>query len=399
MYIADVVKPSGGGDDGLVILRYEEVPIKRNAHEREASMRPGVLRSEPASMCFVLLTGIGDVVHGLPVVNAIRSRWPELRITWVAEPAPAEVLRHHPAVDDIVVFRKADGFAGIRRLAGELRLHAPFDVTFNAQRYFKSVWPTVFSRARVRVGLPRDKTRDGVSLFNTHHLPDGPWQHTQDMFLGVLDLLGVGRPGKLEWSITLSSEEEAEAAAFFRAHDPDGSARGNADRPRVGLVTGTANPAKDWQGERYPPLADVLGRAGWRVYLLGGPGEREREVATRTMERARVRPVPAMADSVRELIWKIRGMDLLISPDTGPVHIARALGVPVIGLYGHTNPWRVGPHRAFDDLVVDAYTDPGDEPDASRYEPKSGRMETIEVDDVLARVERVRRHYGIAPVD
>lgn len=362
-------------------------------------MNPGVLRSDPQSLCVVLLTGIGDVVHGLPVVNAIRSHWPGLRITWVAESAPAEVLQHHPAVNHVVVFRKADGLTGIRRLAGELRSHAPFDVTLNAQRYFKSVWPTVFSRARVRLGLPRDKTRDGVSLFNTHHLPDGAWQHTQDIFLGFLDLLGVERPGELEWSITPSSGEEAAAAAFFREHDPDGSARGNANRPRVGLVTGTANQAKDWPGDRYAPLADVLGRAGWRVYLLGGPGDREREVAARTLERAKVRPVPAMADSVRELIWKIRGMDLLISPDTGPVHIARALGVPVIGLYGHTNPWRVGPYRAFDDLVVDAYTDPGEEPDPSRYEPKSGRMETIEVDDVQARVERVRRHYGVAPVD
>lgn len=350
-------------------------------------------------MCVVLLTGIGDVVHGLPVVNAIRSRWPELRITWVAEPAPAEVLRHHPAVDHVVVFRKTDGIAGIRRLASELRLHAPFDVTLNAQRYFKSVWPTVFSRARVRLGLPRDTTRDGVSLFNTHHLPNGPWLHTQDMFLGFLDLLGIERPEELEWSITLSYEEEAEAADFFRDHDPDGSARGNEGRPRVGLVMGTANPAKDWPAERYAPLADILGRAGWQVYLLGGPGERERDVATRTMERSGIRPVRAMAESVRELIWKIRGMDLLISPDTGPVHIARALGVPLIGLYGHTNPWRVGPYRAFDDLVVDAYTDPGEEPDPSGYEPKSGRMETIEVDDVLVRVERVRRHYGVAPVD
>ena len=363
-------------------------------------MSPGVLRSEPRSLCVVLLTGIGDVVHGLPVVNAIRSRWPEVRITWVAESAPAEVLRHHPAVNHVVVFRKADGFAGIRRLASELRAHAPFDVTLNAQRYFKSVWPTVFSRARLRVGLPRDKTRDGVSLFNTHHLPDGPWQHTQDMFLGFLDLLGVERPGAPVWGITLSAEEEAAAAALFREHEADGGASGSMrHQPRVGLVTGTANPAKDWPGERYAPLADVLGGAGWRVYLLGGPADREREVAARTLERAKVRPVAAMADSVRELIWKIRGMDLLISPDTGPVHIARALGVPVIGLYGHTNPWRVGPYRAFDDLVVDAYTDPGDEPDPSRYEPKSGRMEAIEVDDVLARVERMRRHYGVAPVN
>lgn len=351
------------------------------------------LERDPESLCIVLLTGVGDVVHGLPVVNALRDRWPGVRITWVAEPAPADVLRHHPAVDHVVVFRKADGLAGIRRLFRELWPLGPFDVTINAQRYFKSAWPTLFSRAPVRAGLPRDKTRDGVSLLNTHHLPDGPWHHTQDLFFGFLDLLGVQRPAEPEWGITLSAEEETTAEAFFGEFEgPPGR-----NRPRVGLVTGTANPAKDWPAERYPRLAEALQRAGWRVFLLGGPGRRERDVARRTIAETTAAsrpPVWAMADTVRGLIWRIRGMDLVVSPDTGPVHLARAMGVPVIGLYGHTNPWRVGPWRAYTELVIDAYTESGEAPGPAGYEPKAGRMETIRVGDVLARVEVARRVYG-----
>lgn len=349
------------------------------------------LQKDPESLCIVLLTGIGDVVHGLPVVNALRDRWPDVRITWVAEPAPADVLLHHPTVDRVVVFRKAEGLAGIRRLARELWPLGPFDATINAQRYFKSVWPTLLTRAPVRAGLPRDKTRDGVSLLSTHHLPDGPWTHTQDLYLGFLDLFGVERPEpeEMEWGITVSPEEETAAAAFF-------SELADPSRPRVGLVTGTANPAKDWPAERYPPLAEALARAGWQVFLLGGPGLRERAVARRTIAATvdSAPPVWAMSDTVRELIWRIRGMDLLVSPDTGPVHLARALGVPVIGLYGHTNPWRVGPWRAYSELVIDAYTEPGDAPGAAGYDPKSDRLETIGVDDVLARVEVARRVYG-----
>ena len=162
-------------------------------------------------------------------------------------------------------------------------------------------------------------------------------------------------------------------------------------------MTGTANPAKDWPAERYPPLADALARVGWRVFLLGGPGRRERAVARRTIagttDESRL-PVWAMADTVRELIWRIGGMDLIVSPDTGPVHLARAMGVPVIGLYGHTNPWRVGPWRAYAELVIDAYTESNEAPGPAGYDPKSGRMETIGVEDVLARVEVARRVYG-----
>lgn len=341
--------------------------------------------SEPTRLCVVLLTGIGDVVHGLPVMNALRDRFPDLEVTWVAEPAPADVLRHHPAVDRIVTFRKAAGLRGVASLRADLRAARPFDVTINAQRYFKSVWPTLFSGAPVRLGLARDKTRDGVSLLNTHHLPSGPWRHTQDIFLGFLDFFRVERPAELEWRLAFSDEEEETTAAFFR-DAADG-------RPRVGLVTGTANPRKDWPAERYPPLVEALDEAGWQVFLLGGPSERERGVAERAAREAATIPVGAMANTVRELMWRIRGMDLLISPDTAPVHIARALGVPVVGLYGHTNPWRVGPYEAFADLVIDAYTDPGEAPGPAGYEPKSRRMETIGVDDVMERVEIARRRY------
>ncbi len=83
----------------------------------------------------------------------------------------------------------------------------------------------------------------------------------------------------------------------------------------------------------------------------------------------------------------------MVAPDTGPLHVAHALGVPVVGLFGHTNPWRVGPWRRFRELVVDRYTDPDDAPDPSAYLPKDHRMEAITVEDVLEKVELARcRH-------
>ena len=87
---------------------------------------------------------------------------------------------------------------------------------------------------------------------------------------------------------------------------------------------------------------------------------------------------------------------MVIAPDTGPVHIARALEVPVIGLYGHTNPWRVGPWRKYEDLWVDAYTDPGEAPDPSNFTPKLERMERITAAEVLERVERARAAHTAA---
>jgi hypothetical protein len=127
--------------------------------------------------------------------------------------------------------------------------------------------------------------------------------------------------------------------------------------------------------------------------LVGGPGVREQALARAVAERARVRPVWALGDGVRRVLWLVHGSDLVIAPDTGPLHMARAMEVPVIGLYGHTNPWRVGPYRRFEDLWVDHYNEPGAPPDASLAESKLGRMEAITPAEVLERVEHARARY------
>ena len=333
----------------------------------------------------VLLTGIGDVVHGLPIANDLKRGNPARTVVWVGEPAPARVLEHHPAVDETVVFHKRRGVRGVIELARAFQGRR-CDLTLNMQRYLKGVFPSVLSGARIRVGLPPSKTREGVRLFNTHHLAERPWCHTQDLLLGYRQTLGLPTDAPVEWGITFSDAERAEQAHFFRELG---------DRPVAGVVLATANPRKDWPRERYPALLDSLHQLGYRVLLVGGPGERERAIAASMTARPGSHPKIGLADSVRGMMWMVDGVDLLVSPDTGPLHLAHALGTPVVGLFGHTNPARVGPWRRYRDLVVDRYTEPGTPPDPAQYDPKLGRMEAIGVDDVLEMVERARTRYGV----
>lgn len=343
-----------------------------------------LMMDDGARICVTLLTGLGDVVHGLPVVNALKRDDPDRRITWVVEPMPAPLLEGHPAIDDVVVYRKKRGVAGVRELWGALR-GRDFDLAINLNIYFKSVWPTMLSGAPIRLGFDRERSRDMVWLFHNRRLPTRPRQHTQDMFLEFLAMLGV--PAEpLEWRITLTQEERAQQASFFDAL--------GRDRPVVSLVPATANPKKDWLADGFAQLVDALEHDfGFRTLLVGGPSEREAAIAADIEAKASVAPARALGDGIRRLVWLLEGSDLVVAPDTGPVHIARALGVPVIGLYGHTNPWRVGPYRWCQDLWVDAYTDLGAAPDPSAWDPKHGRMERITVDDVLERVERARLRY------
>jgi len=184
----------------------------------------------------------------------------------VAEATPARIIEHHPAV----VFHRQRGLQGVIGLAGALRGRR-CDVTLNMQRYMKSVFPTMLSGARVRVGLPPSQTRDTVALFHTHHLAERPWCHTQDLLLGYRGALGLPADALVEWRITFSGGERAERDRFFDALGTT---------PVASVVPATANPKKDWPAERYPRLVEALTRElGYRVLLIGGPGSRERAVA------------------------------------------------------------------------------------------------------------------------
>lgn len=343
------------------------------------------LRYPARDVCIVLLTGLGDVIHGLPLVNALKADDPSRRITWVVEPMPSGALRHHPSIDDIVVYQKKRGLRGVNQLRRDLAGRR-FDLTLNLNVYIKSAWPTLLSRAPHRLGFGRDRAMEGTWLASNHHLRPGPRAHTQDLFFEFLQHLGLPRPEPPAWRIAFTDDERRAQAEFFTPLR---------DRPVVAVVPASANAKKDWSADRYAQVVDALERDfGMRAMLIGGPGAREQGIAREITARASTEPVWALGDSIRRLMWLIDGADLLIAPDTGPVHIARALDVPVVGLFGHTNPWRVGPYRAWQELWIDRYTEPGEAPDPSNATPKLGRMERITTDDVLERVGRAAPHVA-----
>ncbi|HSJ10242.1 MAG TPA: glycosyltransferase family 9 protein [Longimicrobiales bacterium] len=332
-------------------------------------------REPPRHVCIVLLTAIGDVVHALPVANALKRAWPDTRITWIAEPVPAGMVSPHPAVDQVIVYEKKKGIEGVRALWSRMRRER-FDLTLNLMPYFKSNWPTLFSRAPERWTFDRGRARDGVWLLGNHRLPGRPRAHTQDMFIEFVQALGVD-PFPIEWRLVITDEERALQQALVAQLE---------GKPGVAVVPTSSMARKDWPAERYVPVVDAIHDLGGRAVLVGGPGERE-VAAARVIEAGAARkPVWMMGDVARSLIWKIDACSLLVGPDTGPVHIARALEVPVVGLYGHTNPYRVGPWRAYEDLWIDMYTEPGQAPDPSDFTPKHGRMERITSDMVIEKV-------------
>ena len=328
-----------------------------------------------------MMSAVGDAVHVLPLVTALKRHHPRARITWILQPGPASLVRGHPDVDEIILFQRKKGWRAFTDIRRTLRGRS-FDVVLSLQVYFKAGVITGLTQAPVKLGFDRARARDLNWLFTTHRIPARPNQHVQDQYFEFLDALGVPHEPVI-WNLGPWPHEEDARRAFVAT----------LPRPAVTLVLATSNPQKDWMPERWAELVDALYEDfGLRPVLAGGRSARELAVQETIMHRARHQPPSTLGVPLRELVWLIDASALVISPDTGPLHMAVALDRPVIGLMGYNNPKRIGPYRKYHDLMIDVYGDPGENYPISP-EHREDRMQRIQVADVVDRVRLWATRY------
>jgi heptosyltransferase I len=333
-------------------------------------------------ICIVMLGAVGDVVHTLPVVSALKRRDPATRITWILQPGPASLLRNHPDIDEILIFRRASGVRAFTQLRAELRGRR-FDITLAMQSYLKAGLITWLTPAPVKLGFDRSRARDMTWVFNTVALPPREERHHQDQFLEFLEALGVPAeplewklgpwPGELQW--------RDEFVARF-------------DRPIVSIVIGASRPEREWIPERWAIVVRALSEEfGLAPVIVGGRSDRELETLSIIERDSGVPVVSTLGVPFRQLVSILDASALAVSINTGPMHIAVALNTPTVSLHGFGNPKRVGPYRRFHDLMIDEYGDPGEDyPITPRN--RRNRMQRIDVDAVLAKVRVWKDRYA-----
>lgn len=336
----------------------------------------------PNRIAIVMMSAVGDAVHVLPVVCALKRHDPAVHITWVLQPGPATLVRGHDAVDEILIFDRGRGwraFADIRRELAQRR----FDLVLNLQVYFKAGVVTSFTRAPVKLGFDRARARDFNWFFTTHRILARPIQHVQDQYFEFLHALGV--PSEpVEWRLGPWPQEREWQSNFTEQFQ----------RPIVPIVVATSKAEKDWPPERWAQVCDALSADfGLQPVLVGGRSPREEQAERSILSLARHAPHSALGSGLRRLVAILDAAALVLSPDTGPLHMSVALDRPVVSLIAFSNPRRVGPYRRFQDLVIDAYGDPGEDYEAT-MESRSGRMGRITVRDVLDKVELWRARYA-----
>lgn len=295
----------------------------------------------------VRLGALGDIVHAIPVAAALRRRFPSARIDWVVSSKHREILELVPVLDNRIVVNDRRGTTGglpIAAVIGRLR-RAHYDVALDLQGLIKSALIARASGAARVIGFGRSNLREPLAgvLYTTRYEPGGSLfdrrdtRHVVYLNLSMLQVLGVeGVPAQFPLA-----EVESDVAVAVRERSTGGYAL---------LNPGAAWPNKRWPPSRFAELAVALYRRfGLPSVVLWGPGERELgdEVVQRAGGVALLTPQTSIAD----VVALARGAAVMVSGDTGPTHIAAAVGTPVVGIYGPTRPERNGPWLPEDSTV------------------------------------------------
>ena len=324
------------------------------------------------NILLIKLSALGDVVQTLPVINALHARYPKARIDWLVAAEFAELLADHPAIGGLIPFERSDWsapwraapYVGAARLIATLRA-AHYDLVIDLQGQLRSAVFAFASGAPVRIGFDRPRkdrwsalkrsipeeakkhawqgAREGSWLAYTHHLPLPTLDlHPVDRYRGVAALLGIAETAP-DFFFPVPVPAVTRIEALLEYYDI------GKDTPLVAMAPGTNWDTKAWRADGFAEVARHFLGKGTAVVLIGAPAERAlcEEVAKLAQGAIDL----AGETTLPELAALIRRATLCLSNDSGPLHLAVALGRPAIGLYGPTDPVWAGPYRRNDAVL------------------------------------------------
>lgn len=337
----------------------------------------------PREVCIVRLSSIGDVCHALAVVRALQRHWPGTRFTWVIGHVEAKLVGGVPDIE-FVQLKKSAGLRGLvdvrRALAGRR-----FDRLLLMQLSFRASLVSALARAGHRLGYPHSRERELHGWFVRERIPEAPVTHVLDVLMGFAHACGAP-PAPPRWELPITDA----AREYARGVIPDDAP------PTLVISPCSSHSLRNWRAERYARIAEHAVREhGWRVVLCGGPSPIERAMGRAIVADCAVPVINTIGeDTLVELAAVLERARLLVSPDSGPAHMATAVGTPVLGLYACTDPNRSGPYHSLA-LTVNRHPEAaerfaGKPAAALRWGTKiekPGVMDLITVDEVIERLD------------
>ena len=349
--------------------------------------------SSAPSICLLRLSALGDVTHVVPLVRTLRAARPQAAITWVIGKGERRLLEGLEGVQ-FLEYDKKSGLAGMRALGRELRALGLADGRFEAllqmQVAARANLLSAFIPARRRIGYDRARSKDLHGLFVNERIPDRPGIHVLDAIGSFCEPLGL-RQTQVVWDLPVPDD----AREWARAQWPQD------DVPTLLISPCSSHTLRNWRAERYAAVADHAAQCGWRVVMCGGRSQLERDT-TDAILAAMTHPALDLVgkDTLKQLPALLERGQLLMTPDSGPMHIANAMGTKVLGLHAASNPARSGPYSdlrycadRYDDAARKYLGKPASEIAWGTKIEHDGVMDLIGVDDGIAAFERYRADH------
>ncbi len=290
----------------------------------------------------IRLSHVGDVIHALPLLHALRSAYPEAHISWLAEDTVSPLLFNLDELDEPIVLPRRQlrsSFAGalrsLYRLLSRLRSRR-FEAVIDVQSLTKSAIWGWLSGATTRIGFPAPVGRELAPWLNNVPVPQTPEiKHVVDLNMSLLGPLGVA-PTMVRFDLPVCEHARLKVSKWLAEASPD--------RPPVLISPGAGWETKRWPAERFGALADrIAGDMALPVFIVWGPGEED--LCDRVLQNSQSSNVSAAPPTdLLEMTELIRMSRLVVTNDTGPLHIAVAVGVPTVSIWGPTDPERNGPY-------------------------------------------------------
>lgn len=343
------------------------------------------------------LSAIGDCCHVVPVVRAIQRAWPKTEINWVIGRTEHQLLRGLDGVEFLVLDKSA-GLRGHLDLYQKLRgRHYPLLLHMHASARANVV--SLMVAAQARLGFDRKRARNFQWLFTAHRIPSIAGQHAMEGLLEFARTLGIPTE-PLYWDIPIDDQDRELAARLIEPATPV---------VVISPCTGQRlRNYRNWRAECYARIVDyAFSRYGARTVLTGAATRLENAYGAAITRHATHEPANLIGrTSLKQLLAIIQRATVLVCPDSGPAHMATAVGTPVVGLYATSNRLRTGPYLS-QHLVVDRYPDAvrrehGRSPEELRWGQRvrnPDAMNLITVDDVVEKLDLAFAEEGFTPVN
>ncbi len=289
------------------------------------------MSNPPESLCLLRLSALGDVTHVVPLVRTLQRAWPQLTLDWIIDGGGHKLLDGLPGVR-FHTYDKKTGVAGMRALRE--RLPGRFDALLQMQVALRANVLSAFVPARRRIGYDRSRSKDLHGLFINERIPDRPGIHVLDAIGSFCEPLGL-KQDTVTWDLPVPPAAFDWAAAQW----PDDG------QPVLMISPCSSHARRNWSPDRHAALADHAAARGWRIVLCGGRSALERDTADAIAARMRAPVLDLVGkDTLKQLPALLARADLVVTPDSGPMHIANAMGTKVLGLHAASNPRRSGPY-------------------------------------------------------